>query len=255
MPITDISPLASLTGLIVLDLSGNKITILPKAFIERGQKILWKNGIPSEGINLYGNPLESPPVEIVKQGRRTILDWFEIQDIINDEFSNELGYLQKFFNQPARNIEKYRRFLLTAEFLVRHLKCSILDGSVVIMEYAKIVDAILQEFVTNGLPAINQDLKPPYPLGAWVSLCDTSEYQAWIHNRYTKDPELMTFLLTEIAQYTEKIRWECKRNLAVHTEVYGEKEALDMRKLLLLEKDRNNMTFMQWLLRIVYYGK
>jgi len=72
--ITDISVLKELTNLTHLDLSYNKITHLPSEIVDMGMDILWDG---YSGIILKNNPLESPPIEIVKKGREAVIDYFK----------------------------------------------------------------------------------------------------------------------------------------------------------------------------------
>ena len=74
--LTDISALASLTSLTMLELRDNKIKNSSREFFEREWKVRWRNRYFSDGLNLYGNPLEIPPVEIVKKGREAVLRYF-----------------------------------------------------------------------------------------------------------------------------------------------------------------------------------
>ncbi len=75
--ISDISAinLKELTHLTTLDLRNNKISHLPREIVDLNMEILWYDDF-SDVISLYGNPLESPPVEIVKQGREAVLNYF-----------------------------------------------------------------------------------------------------------------------------------------------------------------------------------
>ena len=75
----NVTPLAGLTQLTYLDLRNNLLTTLPEAFLDRDIEIFWKNSYFYEGINLYGNPLTTPPPEIVKQGNEAIHDYFRQQ--------------------------------------------------------------------------------------------------------------------------------------------------------------------------------
>ncbi len=75
--LTDISPLKELSNLILLDLHNNKIKKVPIEMFEKDWKVYYKDGYLWKGINLYGNPLEIPPLEIVKQGRDAILNYFK----------------------------------------------------------------------------------------------------------------------------------------------------------------------------------
>ena len=73
--ISDISFLKDLTGLTQLDLSNNKISKLPASILELDLQIKWENDFRG-GIILEDNPLESPPIEIVKQGREAVKNYF-----------------------------------------------------------------------------------------------------------------------------------------------------------------------------------
>ena len=77
--------LGQLTNLKELDLRYNKLSSLPKEIVDWGMEIRWekwetgstiiKSGAPE--IYLRGNPLESPPIEIVKQGTKAVKNYFE----------------------------------------------------------------------------------------------------------------------------------------------------------------------------------
>ena len=69
--------LGNLTGLISLGLSGNQLTSVPEWLISMGIEIIWQEKKYLNGINLYGNALENPPIEIVKQGNAAIQNYFE----------------------------------------------------------------------------------------------------------------------------------------------------------------------------------
>ncbi len=77
--ITDIRFLSSLTNLNSLDLSKNRVRditpILP--LIEKGIAISLKQYDLYQKINLYDNPITSPPMHIVRQGNEAIVAWFE----------------------------------------------------------------------------------------------------------------------------------------------------------------------------------
>ncbi len=73
--LTDISALQSLTQLKTLDLGGNKITSLPTFITDWNMEIKWKF-LFYTGLKLGGNPLESPPVEIVKRGMNAVRNYF-----------------------------------------------------------------------------------------------------------------------------------------------------------------------------------
>ncbi|MCP4213489.1 MAG: GTP-binding protein [bacterium] len=59
-----------------MNLVNNKITTLPSDVGRWSLTIKWKDDL-STGMFLYGNPLETPPVEIVQQGNDGINAWFD----------------------------------------------------------------------------------------------------------------------------------------------------------------------------------
>ncbi|MBN1766385.1 MAG: leucine-rich repeat domain-containing protein, partial [Sedimentisphaerales bacterium] len=75
--LSDISVLKELPNLTQLDLRDNQITNMSAEFFERDWDIHWKDGYFLSGLNIYDNPLESPPVEIVKQGREAVRNYFK----------------------------------------------------------------------------------------------------------------------------------------------------------------------------------
>jgi len=78
---SDLTPLRDLKDLVRLDLRNNRIETLPPEITEwwPGMEIKWEE-YRTSGLNLYGNPLEDPPVEIVKQGTEAVKNYFaEIQ--------------------------------------------------------------------------------------------------------------------------------------------------------------------------------
>ncbi len=74
--LTDISPLKPLTALTRLALHRNKIKDLPEWITELGMEIYSDNSYHETGIALENNPLETPPLEIVKQGKDAIRNYF-----------------------------------------------------------------------------------------------------------------------------------------------------------------------------------
>ena len=53
------------------------MTSLPPEILELGLDIKWKYHFLQEGIFLEGNPLENPPIEIVKKGREAVINYFK----------------------------------------------------------------------------------------------------------------------------------------------------------------------------------
>ena len=70
--ISDISVLENLKNLTWLDLSRNQISELPVWITDFNMEMDWRLG----AIILKGNPITNPPLEIVKQGKRAIKNWF-----------------------------------------------------------------------------------------------------------------------------------------------------------------------------------
>ena len=72
----DVSRLMGLRKLKRLDLSRNQISELPSGIVNLGVEIRWEwDG--KNGVFLADNPLESPPVEVVRRGREAVRRWFE----------------------------------------------------------------------------------------------------------------------------------------------------------------------------------
>nr|MDJ0904031.1 COR domain-containing protein [Xenococcus sp. MO_188.B8] len=69
-----ISKLSNLTSLI---LSENQIKKIPSWLAEKKVEIrIGETPWDSNGINLYGNPIEEPPLEVVRQGNQAILNYY-----------------------------------------------------------------------------------------------------------------------------------------------------------------------------------
>jgi small GTP-binding protein domain len=75
--ISDISFLSGLTQLQSLNLRKNQITEIPESIFNLNIKI--NIGLLGGGLCLYGNSIESPPMEILKQGNQSVLSWFKAE--------------------------------------------------------------------------------------------------------------------------------------------------------------------------------
>ena len=60
-----------------LGLYNNQLNRLPKEILELGLDISGEYLGGNKGIDLTNNPLESPPIEIVKKGREAVIDYFK----------------------------------------------------------------------------------------------------------------------------------------------------------------------------------
>ncbi|MDY6930641.1 MAG: COR domain-containing protein, partial [Halobacteriota archaeon] len=74
--LSDVSFLKELKGLTSLDLSGNRIKAFEPWLAEKGLDIRIGSEFAPACINLNGNPLERPPLEVVKQGNAAIRKYF-----------------------------------------------------------------------------------------------------------------------------------------------------------------------------------
>ncbi len=92
--ITDISSFQELKNLTMLDLCNNKITEIPKTIVEPGLEINFYHDFPiNESINLYGNPIIKPPLEIMKRGTRAIRDYLQSLKVEKNIPLNEVKVL------------------------------------------------------------------------------------------------------------------------------------------------------------------
>ncbi|MEA3451613.1 MAG: COR domain-containing protein, partial [Bacteroidota bacterium] len=86
--VSDISPLKNLKSLRNLKLQNNPFKKLQAWIINFNLTIKWEKRSPKNiynAIYLYDNPIISPPIEIVKQGKQAIKDWFNSPKTENNE--------------------------------------------------------------------------------------------------------------------------------------------------------------------------
>jgi internalin A len=86
------SSIGNLTNLTEIDLRKNQFKQFPKVLLDLNLEIVWKDSSSNDGINVYGNPFEVPPVEIVKKGKQVIIEYFKALGEINLE-NNQLTIL------------------------------------------------------------------------------------------------------------------------------------------------------------------
>ncbi len=79
--IVDISPLEYLTQLTALDISRNQIKHLPQWVGQFKGEIKWFSGgartLGEPGLFLEQNPFQTPPIEIIKEGKGAIINYFK----------------------------------------------------------------------------------------------------------------------------------------------------------------------------------
>ncbi|MGA1839715.1 MAG: leucine-rich repeat domain-containing protein [bacterium] len=82
--LSDVSFLKELKGLTYLDLRNNRIKEVPAWLAKKDLIInIEELALFTDGIALYGNPIEKPPLEVVKRGNEAILNYYtqlETQD-------------------------------------------------------------------------------------------------------------------------------------------------------------------------------
>jgi GTPase SAR1 family protein len=75
--LTDVSFLKELTRLTSLDLRNNQIPEIPRWLTEKGLEIEIDDGFANGCINLCDNPIENPPIQIVRQGNEAIRNYYD----------------------------------------------------------------------------------------------------------------------------------------------------------------------------------
>ena len=80
----EIVKLPNLTG---LSLYNNQLTQFPKALLDLKLEVKWTNS--GKGIQVKDNPFQTPPVEIVEQGRQAIIDYYAALEEETDRPLNE----------------------------------------------------------------------------------------------------------------------------------------------------------------------
>ena len=75
--LSDLPPeIGKLQNLTILQLRKNQFSQFPKVLLDLNLEVLWNHKWEEEGIRIYSNPFQTPPIEIVKQGRQAIVDYY-----------------------------------------------------------------------------------------------------------------------------------------------------------------------------------
>ena len=77
--------IVKLQNLTFLYLGNNHLSQFPKALLDLNIEVKWDTYPWNEGIHVEDNPFQTPPVEIVKQGRQAIIDYYAALEEEPDE--------------------------------------------------------------------------------------------------------------------------------------------------------------------------
>jgi len=93
--ITDISVLDNLKKLWSVNLNSNKISELPKGLLSLKLEIKYEKGyeFPDNAITVYDNPIQTPPLEIIKNGNAAIKAYFKSLEESEDKASIKVKIL------------------------------------------------------------------------------------------------------------------------------------------------------------------
>jgi small GTP-binding protein len=134
--ISDISALKQLKNLDLVGLNGNKISNLPAWIVEYDMEIDCESGIHSYGfITLLENPLALPPIEIVKQGKKAIKDYFKSLEgkervklnevkvlLVGEGMSGKTSLLKQFQGLPFDKDESQTHGINVASFPTKNIQ-------------------------------------------------------------------------------------------------------------------------------------
>ncbi|MGH1384231.1 COR domain-containing protein [Kordia sp.] len=84
--IKDVNPISGLTSLKNLRINNNQIEKIPLSLFNNLKTYNISNDFfPNKDLNISGNPIQSPPLEILEQGREATLAWYEANKVKLDE--------------------------------------------------------------------------------------------------------------------------------------------------------------------------
>ncbi len=78
-----------LPNLASLGLNNNQLSQFPKALLDLNLEVKWDSYSWKNGIHVEDNPFETPPMEIVKQGRTAVIDYYAALEQEPDRLLNE----------------------------------------------------------------------------------------------------------------------------------------------------------------------
>ena len=121
--ISDLKPIAHLNQLQLGDFSMNNIQDGSPlvSLIKRGISVVYSEdfNFQSNQINLYGNPLDTPPVAVVKQGNEAILQWLENYEAEKRRGSRPLNEAKMvLIGEPESGKTSLMNYLLGKPFVV-----------------------------------------------------------------------------------------------------------------------------------------
>ncbi|MBD0304533.1 MAG: leucine-rich repeat domain-containing protein [Tolypothrix sp. T3-bin4] len=127
--IINIAPIQNLKKLHVLDLSNNPIEVLYPWIVNFNMDIQWTREIQIKRLCLFNNPLQIPPVEIVKQGKDSIKVWFEEEKVYVNEVKvllvghGEVGkttLVKRLSNQKTNHKEPPTHYIRISMHTIEH---------------------------------------------------------------------------------------------------------------------------------------
>ena len=78
--VTNLSPLQPLKHLVHIDLRHSGLAQVPKWLLEKNLELVYFDGFESNTANVFGNPLEAPPLTVAEQGTEAMVQFLEGQE-------------------------------------------------------------------------------------------------------------------------------------------------------------------------------